>query len=272
MNFSLLMSIYNKEKPENFNRCMQSIWDEQSVRPSEIILVEDGKLTKKLYDVIAIWKQKLKERMIIVPLEKNVGLGYALNVGLGYCSNEFVARMDTDDIALPNRFAKQIEYMQIYPNVDIVGGWICEFEHNPRRCDRERRVPLMHHDIRSFARYRNPLNHMTVLFRKSAVEKSGGYLPMQGFEDYYLWMRMFQSGKQFANIPDVLVKARTGSSMIRRRQGLAYAQQEWKLEIGAYEIGFWSKKDLVINIVIRLLPRLLPVVIVEKLYNLLRKT
>jgi len=112
---------------------------------------------------------------------------------------------------------------------------------------------------------------MTVIFRKNAVLDVGGYQPMNGFEDYYLWMRMLHSGKQFANLSEMLVKARTGRDMIVRRQGWRYAKDELALEKAAYRMGFWSEIDLVRNFFIRFLPRLLPVFIVEKLYNILRK-
>jgi hypothetical protein len=115
------------------------------------------------------------------------------------------------------------------------------------------------------------MNHMTVLFRKASVESVGGYAPLRGFEDYYLWMRMLQQGKRFANVSGIVLKARTGKEMIRRRQGWKYAWDEMALEKAAYRTGFWSKRDLARNFFVRFLPRLLPLFIVETLYNLLRK-
>jgi glycosyltransferase involved in cell wall biosynthesis len=270
MKFSLLLSVYSKDEPSYLDGALYSI-EMQTLPPNEIVLVKDGPLTEKLDEVI---KKHIEHPVIkykILALEKNVGLGEALNAGLDYCSQEWIARMDSDDIALPERFRKQLAYIDRYPDVDILGGWICEFDKDLDRCSRERRVPLSHNSIVRFANYRNPINHVTVLFRKSAVEDAGGYLAMRGFEDYYLWMRMLKYGKRFANLPEVLVRVRVGDDMIRRRQGWHYAKDELTLEKAAYQIGFWSALDVGRNFFIRFLPRLLPVFMVEKLYNVLRK-
>jgi glycosyltransferase involved in cell wall biosynthesis len=207
----------------------------------------------------------------VVALKENVGLGKALNEGMQYCVYPWIARMDSDDIALSNRLEEQFKYLIKNSEIDIVGSWICEFDNNPEFCSKERRVPESHDAIVKFAKNRNPLNHMTVVFRKDAVMDVGGYIPMNGFEDYYLWMRMLLQGKQFANLPQVLLKARTGQGMISRRQGWKYAKDELVLEKAAYRMGFWSEIELVRNFFTRFLPRLLPVIIVEKLYNILRK-
>ena len=130
MKFTVLMSIYNKEKPEYFNQCMQSIWDGQILKPSEIVLVQDGPLTDLLNQAVEKWKEKLGDNFKIIPLEKNVGLGKALNVGLSNCSNDLIARMDTDDICLPNRFKDQIDYMLNNPDVDVAGTWTAEIDEN----------------------------------------------------------------------------------------------------------------------------------------------
>ncbi len=242
----------------------------QTVPPDEIVLVKDGPLTLQLDSIIDKYSASSKIPCKIISLKKNIGLGEALSAGIKYCSYEWVARMDADDIALPDRFDKQFTYLDKYPNIDILGGWICEFDKSSEHCEKERRVPLAHKEIAKFAKYRNPMNHMTVVFKKEAIESVGGYLPMNGFEDYYLWMRMFLKGKVFANLNEVVVKARAGNEMIRRRQGWRYAKDEWALEKAAYQIGFWSTLDIGRNIFIRILPRLLPVIMVEKLYNILR--
>lgn len=270
MKFSVLLSVYKKENAYFLDDALTSI-EQQSKKPAQIVLVKDGPLTDALNEVI---RRHIEEYGIVyhvIALPKNVGLGEALSIGLEHCTYEWVARMDTDDIALADRFEKQFSYLEAYPDTDILGGWICEFDSDADQCDRERRVPSSHDEIVHFSKYRNPLNHMTVVFRKKAVLDAGGYKAMNGFEDYYLWMRMLQSGKHFSNLPQILVKARTGRNMIARRQGWHYAKSEWMLEKAAYQIGFWSVSDLARNMFTRVLPRLLPVFIVERLYNLLRK-
>ncbi len=270
MSLSVLLSVYHKEKAAYLKEALSSI-ENQTLKPDEIVLVKDGPLSEELDALITQCVAHSDIAYHIVTLPKNVGLGEALSIGLTHCIYEWVARMDTDDIALHDRFEKQFAYLEKHPDTDILGGWICEFDSDANRCERERRVPSSHDEIVRFAKHRNPLNHMTVVFRKEAVLDAGGYQAMNGFEDYYLWMRMLQKGKKFANLPQIVVKARTGRSMIARRQGWRYAKSEWILEKAAYKIGFWSASDLTRNIFTRVLPRLLPVFIVERLYNLLRK-
>ena len=270
MSFSILVSVYYKENLLFLRKALDSIGN-QTLSANEIVLVKDGPLTPELDKIITYYTEHSQIQYKIIELKENVGLGKALNEGVKHCSYEWVARMDSDDIAFPDRFEKQFKYLTENPDIDILGTWICEFDENSEECNKTRKVPVTNEDIRSFSKYRNPLNHMTVVFRKSAVQEVGGYLPMNGFEDYYLWMRMLMAEKQFSNIPQVLVKARTGQGMISRRQGLKYAKDELALEKAAYQLGFWSKFDLIKNLFTRVLPRLLPVFIVEKLYNLLRK-
>ena len=270
MKFSVLLSVYHKETPTYLKEALYSI-ENQSLKPDEVVLVKDGPLPGALKVDIKRYIATSGLSCRVISLKQNVGLGEALNKGVAQCKHEWIARMDTDDIALPDRFEKQFAYLAAHPDTDVLGGWICEFDREPDDCAQERRVPASHEDILRFAKHRNPLNHMTVVFRKSAVLDAGGYQPMNGFEDYYLWMRMIQKGEQFANLPEIVVKARTGRNMITRRQGWKYAKSEWALEKAAYQIGFWSVPDLARNMITRVLPRLLPVFIVEKLYNLLRK-
>jgi len=270
MHFSVLLSVYHKEKPDYLDAALESIAN-QSRKPDEIVLVEDGKLTEELYAQIDSWQERLGDMLRVVKLEENVGLGEALNVGLDACWHNWVARMDTDDIALPERFEKQLDFIEKHPDIDILGSWICEFGFDPDKCDQIRKVPSTHQEIEQFAKYRNPLNHMTVIFKKEAVLDAGGYQPMHGFEDYYLWMRMLKANKRFANLPEILVKARAGREMIRRRRGLGYMMEEWRLQKAAYALGFWSSGEVARNVFVRVLPRLLPPSITQKVYNALRK-
>jgi len=270
MTFSALLSVYAKEKAAYLHEALHSI-ETQTLMPDEIVLVKDGPLTPELERIIAEHVRNTAIPYSVIALAKNVGLGEALSHGLKHCTHEWVARMDTDDIALPDRFEKQFAYLEEHPDTDILGGWICEFDSDAAQCDRERRVPSSHEEIVRFAKHRNPLNHMTVVFRKEAISDAGGYKPMNGFEDYYLWMRMLQKKKRFANLPEVIVKVRAGREMIRRRQGWQYAKSEWQLEMAAYRLGFWSPVDIGRNLFTRILPRLLPLVVTEKLYNVLRK-
>lgn len=271
MKFSVLMSIYFKEKSSNFNRAMQSILDEQSIKPSEIVLVEDGKLTDELYSVINLWKKKLGQNLKIVKLKENLGLGDALAIGLKECSFELVARMDSDDISLPKRFEKQLEIFRINKNIDICSSWISEFEDDEGNIYAYRKLPKSHEDIVKFAKFRSPINHPATMFKKSAVLQAGNYQKMLLIEDYYLWVRMILKNFKFYNIQEVLVNMRAGKDQLTRRQGLKYAINELKVQYLFYKMGFLNLYEFLRNSVLKFSARIMPKFILRVVYELLRR-
>ena len=127
MEFSVIMSVYSMDSPVHLNIALESIWDNQTLKPNQIILVEDGPLTKSLYEIIAHWKGKLNSLLHIISLKKNSGLGNALNSGLKDCKYDYVARMDADDISEDDRFQLQHDFLINNPNIDVVGGFMYEF-------------------------------------------------------------------------------------------------------------------------------------------------
>lgn len=270
MKFSVLMSIYYKEKPEYFNRAMQSIWDEQSVKPDEIVLVQDGPLTDELYSAIEEWKKKFGELFKIVLLEKNMGLGDALSEGIKHCSHDLIARMDTDDIALPDRFEKQLKVFE-NNDIDICSGWISEFDEDENIITSYRKLPEMHDDIIKYSKMRSPINHPAVMYKKVIVEKSDGYQKMMGFEDYFLWARMIMNGAKFYNIQETLVNMRAGYGQLERRGGLAYAKSELSLLKEFKKINFLTTSEYLKNVLIRVPVRLMPKSILKMVYMFLRK-
>lgn len=228
MKFSVLMSIYHKEKPEYFNRAMQSIWNEQTVKPSEIVLVQDGKLTEELYRLVDEWKNKLGNILKIIPLEQNIGLGNALNIGLKECRCDLVARMDTDDICMPDRFEKQISFFE-NNDVDIVGSYCIEIDENDNQGN-IRKMPVTHENI-----YNNlftcPLIHPTVMFKKFIIEKVGGYdKTLIRRQDYDLWFKCAKEGAIFANIDEPLILYRFTND--------THKKQNLNLMLSQAEIGF----------------------------------
>ena len=270
MKFSVLLSLYHKEKPAYFNRCMQSIWEEQTVQPDEIVLVLDGSLPKELMDTIERWQQTIGGKLKQIPLAQNVGLGEALNQGLLACSHDLVARMDTDDIAMPKRFEVQLEVFAD-ENIDICGSWISEFNDDEAMVESVRKVPQCHADIVRFAKKRNPMNHPSVMYRKNAVIRAGGYRSMLWFEDYYLWVRMLQSGAQFYNIQTPLVHMRAGTAQLERRRGFAYARQEFLFQRELHRVRFINTPQLLLNLTARIGVRVLPKQAVASLYRNIRK-
>ena len=248
LRFSVLMSVYYKENPSWFKTALDSVIN-QTLQPNEIVLIEDGKLTDELYKVIEKYKNQYSNLFKIIPLEKNSGLGEALRIGVLNCSNELIARMDTDDIAKNDRFKKQIQFFQEHPNVDLVGSWISEFEDEPDKIISYRQLPIEHQEIYKFGQFRCPVNHMTVMYRKDAVLKAGNYQTFKNIEDYYLWGRMLKQGAVFANIPECLVNVRAGNSMLKRRANLTYFfNSEFPLHTELYRMGFINLKQYLRNI------------------------
>lgn len=227
MQFSVLMSVYKNEQVEFFKQSVDSVLN-QSVVPEEIVLIRDGEVPENLQNAIDEYLKTYPTLFTYIPLEKNQGLGNALRIGAEKARNELIARMDTDDICVPDRFEKQIRFMEENPQVDIVGGNIAEFMETPEKIIDYRVVPSTHSEIVGFIKKRCPFNHMTVAFRKSSVLKAGNYQTFYLFEDWYLWLRMYLQGCKFANLEDTLVHARV-SEMASRRGGLKYYKSCKKL-------------------------------------------
>lgn len=256
MDFSVLISIYSKEQPQYLKESLDSIFG-QTLPPTEIVMVCDGVLTEKLDEMIEDYSQQHAE-LKIVHLPKNGGLGNALREGLKHCSFEIIARMDTDDICKPNRFEKQIKYMQEHPDIDVVGSWIDEFLYNSSNVVSIRRLPADHDDIYAFGKKRNPMNHPTVMFRRSAVEKAGGYRHFLLFEDYDLWVRMLLNGARFHNLQESLIYFRMSNDFFYRRGGLSYLRSEIRLQHVLRQLHYISWGQMALNILIRTTMRCIP--------------
>lgn len=268
-NFSVLMSLYHAELPEYLDVCLNSLM-KQTCLANEIVIVFDGPLTQELYSVIENWSERLP--ISVVKLEKNVGLGRALNIGLSHCSYELVARMDTDDIALPARFEKQLELFASDPELDICGSSINEFHYTPEVIESSRVPPLKHEDILSRCATKNPFNHMTVMYKKTSVVRSGSYQDLPWMEDWYLWLRMLSRGCKGKNIAESLVLARSGLAMMARRSGIKYIRSEWELTRRKVALGFTSWPRAIVIFLGRSIPRILPTSVLLKLYSHSRKT
>jgi len=268
MSFSVLMSIYRNEKVSNFREAMDSIFS-QTLRPCEVILIKDGPLPNNLFNIITEYVEK--ESIIkIIENKKNLGLGRALQRGLLECTCDIVARMDTDDICKETRFQKQYEFLCSHLDISVVGSWIEEFEETPKEILSVRRVPEYSDEIIKFAKTRNPMNHMTVMFRKSDVLECGNYQDFYLYEDYFLWIRMLLKNKKFHNLQESLVYARTGPGMLKRRSGLRYTLTEIKVYRVFRQMGFISYKECFKVLCVRIPLRMGPLFIRKWLYNKVR--
>ncbi|MDT2737240.1 glycosyltransferase [Enterococcus pseudoavium] len=257
VDISLLMSVYVKEKPEYFKEALKSVVT-QTLPVKEIVLVLDGPITSDLQKVIDDCQTNNPELINLVPLKENVGLGKALAIGVEACKYELIARMDTDDIMLPERIEKQYAEFVNDPELTIVGSNIDEFYDSPQKIVGIRIVPESNEEIRKFSKKRNPFNHMTVMFKKLVILNVGNYQPMMGFEDYYLWVRLLKAGYKGKNVQESLVYARTGEDMYARRGGKKYFVDGLKGRTAIYRAGLGSFTDYFVScsahIVISLLP------------------
>lgn len=268
--FSVLLSVYKKEQPAYLKQSLDSLFT-QTLPPDEIILVKDGPLTPELEAVITEYQSR-HTILKVIPLPHYQGLGKALNEGLKHCSHELVARMDTDDIAKPERFQRQIQVFREHPETDVCSAWIDEFESTPTIIASTRKLPEHGQEIIRYARSRNPVNHPVVMFKKSAVLAVNGYMHFPLFEDYYLWVRMLMNGCKFYNIQESLLYFRTTQDMFKRRGGWKYIKTEINFQLTIHRIGFISTGQCIKNIGIRFTVRLIPNSLRKSIYKkLLRK-
>jgi len=254
--FSVLISVYQKDNPFFFEQALRSIFD-QSLLPTEVILVKDGPIEEGLTNVINNFKRK-HASIKVIELEENKGLGIALNEGLENCSNEIVARMDADDINKPWRFQKEYEFLQSNPDIVLVGSWIDEFIGSPDNVQGQRKVPEHPDKISVFAKLRSPFNHPTVMFRKSAILAVGSYQSFGTFEDYHLWSRLLSAGYKTYNLQESLLYFRISADMYNRRGGWVKTKQEFNLQSYFLKTGFINRFCFMRNLFIRGLFRAAP--------------
>lgn len=255
--FSVLMSLYIKEKAEYFDECMQSIVG-QTVLPSEIVIVFDGPISDELKITVDKYIKQYPKWIKIVDKKINKGLGLALADGILACSYELIARMDTDDIARNDRFEKQLQLFMNDSELDICGSHIIEFEDNINNILAKRNVPITHQKIAEYQKQRSAFNHMTVMYKKSTILRAGNYEHCPLMEDDMMWIRMLLVGAKCANIDDYLVYARTGYAMIERRGGWAYFKKYKNGRKKIFSTGYISKWDYYKTISVQLIVALLP--------------
>ncbi len=223
--YSVLMAVYKGDQAPFLRQAVESMLA-QSAAPAEILLVCDGPLTPELEEEISHLQVVIGDRLQVLRLPENRGLGAALNAGLRHCRHDLVARMDADDLALPDRMAHQLQAMEAYPEAAVIGGQIAEFREDPQRPFSYRTVLLEPEAVRRFARCRTPMNHVTVLCRREALLRVGGYPEFSGpgFEDYYLWIKLLARGYVLRNIPQLCCKVRVSGAQYSRRGGWGYFQ------------------------------------------------
>lgn len=246
--YSVLMSVYKNDDPLFLKSALRSIYDDQTTKPDEIVIVFDGPLNENLYEVLDDFRSGKEEVVKYYPLEINCGLGEALRIGSEYCTGDYILRMDSDDISDSHRFEKQIQYIENHPEIDVVGTDIAEFNQSPDEPDkRVRSCPANHDDIVRMGKHRNPMNHVSICMKKSALMKCGGYQTLLLLEDYYLWLHMIGAGCKLANIHESLVYVRVGNGFNSKR-GAKERITGWKvLQDYMLSIGMINKKEAMMN-------------------------
>ncbi|MBP6860914.1 MAG: glycosyltransferase [Neisseriaceae bacterium] len=268
--FSVLMSIYYKEDAKHFQEALESIWDKQTCKPDEIILIQDGPLTPELYSVIDSWLNTYPHIFKTTKLSENVGTGKAKNIGLNECLYDYVAIMDTDDLAVPDRFERQLKFLMNHPDVVLVGGQIIEFEGSVNNPLSIKKVPTSHDEIISYAKKRSPFNHPSTMYKRTVIQDVGGYQHHLLMEDYNLWIRILAAGYKTTNLDQVLVYMRSRKAMLGRRRGLVYIKSEWQMMQLKNKLQFQHYLSGIPIFILRSAPRLLPASLLNYVYSVLR--
>lgn len=254
--FSLLMPVYRGDDAAHFAKAFTSSVGDQTARPAQVVLVQDGPVGD---DLAAAIHRVVGESPVPVmhhAIDENVGLARALETGLGLCEHEIVARMDADDISLPERFARQLPVIE--GGVDLVGTGMFEFLDDGGAIVARRTPRTGHDEISRYARFHDPFSHPTVMYRRTAVERAGGYQPLGLMEDYWLFARMIHAGASVENLAEPLVMYRVGAGAYARRGGRAQWRSELELQRALRRIRFTSRWEYLRNVTVRGVYRFVP--------------
>ncbi|MCB1272789.1 MAG: glycosyltransferase [Leucobacter sp.] len=254
--FTLLLPVYAKDRPEFLRLAFESSVQGQTLAPAAAVIVQDGPVPEALAAELRALVRASPIPVEIVALPENRGLTAALTAGLAACRTEVVARMDADDVSEPERFARQ--WALLREGYDLVGTGMAEFEDDPRTVSAVRVPPVGAERIRDHARTHNPFNHPTMMYRVAAVEAAGGYQPFGKMEDYWLGVRLIDSGARVENIAEPLLKYRVGAGAFARRGGWAEARTEWRLQRELRRMGFVTTGEYLRNVAIKGTYRLMP--------------
>lgn len=270
ISFSVLMSIYHGGDAKSLDQSIKSL-AEQTVLPTDFVLVEDGPLTPSLIKVIEKWQQNFPRPLRIFKLKHNHGLGVALSIGSRHIKSDWIARMDADDICRPQRFESQLNYIRQHPEVAVIGGQIKEFTKDPRALKRSRQVPTSNREILQFIKWRCPFNHPTVMINRQRLNEVGGYLPFGTWKDYYLWARFAVKGYAMANLDQTLVLMRVDKDLYHRRGKTNNLKYVMKLQKYMYQHGLMNRFELITGDILNIDNIIIPVTLRRFLYqNLLR--
>lgn len=266
MSVSVLISVYKSERPEFLQRALQSVWDDQTLKPDEIVLIEDGPLTQDLLNVLGDWKNRLGDKLQLIINKQNLGLTKSLNKGLKVCRGIYIARMDSDDISMPHRFEAQCNYLDTHPDISVVGGSLQEFNAD---CDNLgiRHYPISNVEARKYIRKASPLAHPTVMMRREMFDN--GLMYDERFrtsQDIALWFDVLASGRKIANLNEVTIKFRRDGDVFKRRSR-DKAKNELKIYLHGIKRLYGSFNPYYIFPIARFIFRMMPVGVVKAIYG-----
>lgn len=266
MSISVLMSVYKSEKSSYLDRALKSIWDDQTLKPDEIILVEDGPLGEDLNEVVDRWKERLSDRLVLLYNEVNLGLTKSLNKGIKYVRSEYIARMDSDDISDPLRFERQFNYLQEHPGIDVLGGALQEFNDEYSNLN-VRHYPLSPEQCREYIVKASPLAHPTVMMRRRIFDEGITYNEQyRTSQDIALWFELLSKGYSIANIPEVTILFRRDDAVFKRRNR-SKAINEFKIYMSGIKRLYGVYTFAYLYPMFRLVFRLLPTFVVKWIYG-----
>lgn len=267
---SALISTYATEQATNLAASLESLYC-QTFPPTQVVLVLDGPVGKDQEDVVTRFASDNRvPQLTVVRLPSNAGLAEAMNAGLQHCSGEFVMRMDSDDISLPDRLELQISYANQHPEIDLISSWSEEFFEDGA-CPQMKVSPVSHDAVAQAMRWRNVLVHPTILVRTSRLRQVGGYRSKYGrLEDYDLFVRLILVGARFHVLPKVLVRVRSSTSQKVRRGGFRYFLNETRFRTECFWVGFLNVRQFVVGAVLYSVFRLLSPSIRRQLYSFAR--
>ncbi|PPK97751.1 GT2 family glycosyltransferase [Kineococcus xinjiangensis] len=256
--FSVLLPVWAGDEPAQLRRALASVTAEQELRPAEVVVVRDGPVPAALQEVLdSLGRISGGVPVRVLPLPRNVGLARALEEGLAACAHDVVARMDADDISLPHRFAVQLPLLAGGPGragADLVGAGLLEIGRDEHDVVGRRTPPTGAARIAAYARFHDPFNHPTVVYRRSAVAAAGGYRDLPLLEDYWLFARMIGAGAAVVNVAEPLVLYRVGSAgagSYARRGGLRLWRSEVELQAHLRREGFTTGAQWARNVAVR---------------------
>lgn len=236
---SILIPIYYKESIQTIRKCFDSI-AKQKFQPTEVVCALDSPSTSEIETELDNQREKLN--IVKCYCKRGSGLGAVLNVGVNHCTSEYIARMDIDDVARSDRLLKEMDFLDSHLEVDVVGSNIAEFDINVEHIIAYRNVPADDKNCKKMLKSRDPINHMTAMFRRSSVLKAGNYSPeMMSCEDTYLWISFYEHNLIFANIQENLVLVQAGNDMYKRRSGKKAFHYVKKAIEYKYRVGLISK-------------------------------